>query len=152
MILAIDTQYRENYGFHDWTGEGEVPQYWKSKGGSTYLVTGDVNHKNVINELTNLINYKNEASEEFVIAVHLEEDGYCSNFEKSQKEEPYGSIDGVHYDTRIVRREDGTYVATEQFKGPRGEYSKIWNMAPGGEKENYSYTEVLNKEANTYDY
>ena len=152
MILAIDTQYRENYGFHDWTGEGEVPQYWKSKGGSTYLVTGDVNHKNVINELTNLINYKNEASEEFVIAVHLEEDGYCSNFEKSQKEEPYVSIDGVHYDTRVVRREDGTYVATEQFKGPRGEYSKIWNMAPGGEKENYSYTEVLNKEANTYDY
>ena len=129
MILAIDTQYRENYGFHDWTGEGEVPQYWKSKGGSTYLVTGDVNHKNVINELTNLINYKNEASEEFVIAVHLEEDGYCSNFEKSQKEEPYVSIDGVHYDTRIVRREDGTYVATEQFKGPRGEYSKIWNMS-----------------------
>ena len=150
MILAIDTQYRENYGFHDWTGEGEVPQYWKSKGGSTYLVTGDVNHKNVINELTNLINYKNEASEEFVIAVHLEEDGYCSDFERWQKEDDFG--DGVHYDTRIARREDGTYVATEQFKGPRGEYSKIWNMAPGGEKENYSYTEVLNKEANTYDY
>jgi len=149
MILAIDTQYRENYGFHDWTGKGEVPQYWKPKGGSTYLVTGDINHKDVINELTNLINYKNEASEEYVIAVHLEEDDYCSDYERWQKED---RVDGVYYDTRIVRREDGTYVATEQFKGPRGEYSKIWNMAPGGEQENYSYTEVLNKEANTYDY
>ena len=147
MILAIDTQYRENYGFHDWTGEGECPQYWKSKGGSTYLVTGDVNHKDVINELTNLINYKNEASEEFVIAVHLEEDGYCSNFEKSQKEEPYVSIDGVHYDTRITRREDGTYFATEQYKGPRGQHVTTYNMAPGGEQENRQFTEEIYKEA-----
>ena len=144
MILAIDTQYRENYGAHDWTGEGEVPQYWKSKGGSTYLVTGDVNHKNVINELTNLINYKNEASEEFVIAVHLEEDGYCSDFERWQKEDDYG--DGVHYDTRITRREDGTYFATEQYKGPRGQHVTTYNMAPGGEQENRQYTEEIYEE------
>ena len=148
MILPIETQYHENYGAHDWDGEGECPQYWKPKGGSTYLVSGDaINHKNVINELRDLIDYSNEASQEAVIGVHLEEDGYCSNFEKSQKEEPYFSMDGVYYDTRIVRREDGTYLATEQFKGPRGEYSKIWNMAPGGQQENYSYTESLNKEA-----
>ena len=145
MILAIETQYHENYGAHDWDGEGECPQYWKPKGGSTYLVSGDaLGHKNVINELRDLIDYSNESSQEEVIGVHLEEDGYCSNFEKSQKAEPY---DGVYYDTRIVRREDGTYFATEQFKGPRGEYSKIWNMASGGEQENYSYTESLNKEA-----
>ena len=148
MLLAIETQYRENYGSHDWDGEGECPQAWKSKGGSTYLVTGDaLGHKNVINELRDLIDYKNEGSEEFVIAVHMEEDGYCSDFEKYQKEEAY---DGVYYDTRIVRREDGTYLATEQFKGPRGEYSKIWNMAPGGKQENYSYTEILNNEVHSY--
>jgi len=139
MILAIETQYHENYG-------DEENPYWKAKGGSTYLVSGDVNHKDVINELTTLINFKGPMTEEYVIAVHLEEDGYCSDFEKSQKEEPYLSMDGVYYDTRVTRREDGTYLATEQFKGPRGEYSKIWNMAPGGEQENYSYTEVLNNE------
>ena len=145
MILAIDTQYRENYGFHDWTGEGKVPQYWKNKGGSTYLVTGDINHKDVINELTNLINYNNEASEEFVIAVHLEEDGYTSDFERSQKEDPYD--DGIYYDTRIVRREDGTYFATEQFKGRRGQHVTTYNMAPGGKQENREYTEEIYKEA-----
>ena len=142
MILAIETQYHENYG-------DEENPHWKAKGGSTYLVT-DLKDSNVnevyINELRDLIDYKNPMSEEYVISVHLEEDGYCSDFEKSQKEEPYLSMDGVYYDTRITRREDGTYLATEQFKGPRGEYSKIWNMASGGKQENYSYTEVLNNE------
>ena len=141
MILAIETQYHENYG-------DEESPHWKPKGGSTYLVSGDaINHKNVINELRNLIDFKGPMSEEYVIAVHMEEDGYCSDFEKYQKEESY---DGVYYDTRIVRREDGTYLATEQFKGPRGEYSKIWNMAPGGKQENYSYTEILNNEVHSY--
>ena len=35
-------QYRENYGAHDWNGEGACPQYWKSKGGASVLVTADV--------------------------------------------------------------------------------------------------------------
>lgn len=39
MQLVITTQYRENYGAHDWDGTGDCPQYWKSKGGSTYVVT-----------------------------------------------------------------------------------------------------------------
>ena len=138
MQLVLETQYHENYG-------DEENPHWKAKGGQTYLVT-DLKDSNVneiyINELRNLIDYKNPMSEETVISVHLEEDGYTSDYEKYQKAEPY---DGVYYDTRIVRREDGTYLATEQFKGPRGEYSKIWNMALGGEMENYSYTEALNE-------
>ena len=145
MILAIETQYHENYG-------DEENPHWKPKGGSTYLVSGDaINHKNVINELRDLIDYANPMSEETVIGVHLEEDNYTSDFEKWQKEdEAHGLPGGIYYDTRITRREDGTYLATEQFKGPRGEYSKIWNMVPGGEMENYSYTEVLNNEVHSY--
>jgi len=38
MKLVITTQVRENYGAHDWNGEGECPQYWKMKGGNTYVV------------------------------------------------------------------------------------------------------------------
>ena len=40
MQLLITTQYRENYGAHDWDGEGACPQYWKNKGGNYYLITG----------------------------------------------------------------------------------------------------------------
>jgi hypothetical protein len=38
MKIVFFTQYRENYDAHDWDGEGECPQHWKCKGGSTYVV------------------------------------------------------------------------------------------------------------------
>jgi len=143
MILAIDTQYRENYGAHDWDGEGECPQYWKNKGGSTYLVSGfDVsNASTVIDELTNLITQSNEYTQVFVINARLQKDTYCSEYEKWQKEEPMG--DGVYYDTRVVRREDGTYFATKQYKGPRGQSITTYTLAPNGKEENRQYTEEL---------
>ena len=36
--LHIQTQVYENYGAHDWDGEGQCPQYWKAKGGNDYMV------------------------------------------------------------------------------------------------------------------
>ena len=38
MKIAIQTQHQENYGAHDWDGVGGCPQYWKFKGGSTYVI------------------------------------------------------------------------------------------------------------------
>jgi len=38
MKIVVETQYRENYGGHDWDGQGECPQRWKMKGGNTYFV------------------------------------------------------------------------------------------------------------------
>jgi len=38
MKLVINTQFKENYGAHDWDGKGECPQYWKFKGGDTYVI------------------------------------------------------------------------------------------------------------------
>ena len=38
MKLHIYTQDQENYGAHDWDGEGECPQYWKFKGGEDFFV------------------------------------------------------------------------------------------------------------------
>ena len=31
MKLHITCQYMENYGAHDWDGQGECPQHWKFK-------------------------------------------------------------------------------------------------------------------------
>ena len=39
MKLCITTQYRENYGAHDWDGTGQCDQYWKNKGGEEYFVS-----------------------------------------------------------------------------------------------------------------
>lgn len=41
MRLSAVTAYRENYGAHDWSGEGECPQYWKNKGTYEYVVEID---------------------------------------------------------------------------------------------------------------
>lgn len=38
MKLVIQTQYRENYGAHDWDGKHACPQYWKNKGGDTFFI------------------------------------------------------------------------------------------------------------------
>jgi hypothetical protein len=40
MKIVIYTQHRENYGAHDWSGFGECPQYWKNKGGETFVIPG----------------------------------------------------------------------------------------------------------------
>ena len=37
FLIFISMQYRENYGAHDWDGQGECPQYWKNKGGNDYV-------------------------------------------------------------------------------------------------------------------
>lgn len=47
MKLIIYTQHEENYGAHDWDGVGKCPQYWKPKGGTTYVVR-DINPNNAV--------------------------------------------------------------------------------------------------------
>ena len=38
MKYVVQTQIRENYGAHDWDShKGVCPQYWKYKGGNTYV-------------------------------------------------------------------------------------------------------------------
>lgn len=89
MMLVIDTQYRENYGAHDWDGEGECPQYWKMKGGSEYKVLNvpeGVDPAAVVRALGDEVMWKDDYSESYVLGVHFEDDDYLTDFEKSQLE------------------------------------------------------------------
>jgi len=69
QTLVINTQYKENYGAHDWDGKGECPQYWKFKGGETYFVDGiDLNDvPGIVDELDNFISYECDGSQEYII-------------------------------------------------------------------------------------
>jgi hypothetical protein len=74
QTLVIQTQYRENYAAHDDNYEHGVSEaHWKYKGGSTYFVTdltpGQINKiaQDGIPTLTKLIEYSNEASEEYIL-------------------------------------------------------------------------------------
>jgi len=74
QTLVIHTQYRENYAAHDEGYEHGVSEaHWKYKGGGTYFVT-DLSQAQInkiankgIPTLTGLIEYSNEASEEYIL-------------------------------------------------------------------------------------
>lgn len=86
-MLVIRTQYMENYGAHDWNGEGECPQYWKCKGGSEYKVTGvplNIDYAEVVSAAD--VEKNNDYCREYVIDWSIESDDYLSWFEKSQLE------------------------------------------------------------------
>jgi hypothetical protein len=83
--LLITTQVYENYGAHDWEGEGECPQYWKAKGGSDYVVKkfkGDVT--TAVMCLRSQIECDNEHIKENIINFELVADDYLTEFEQSQ--------------------------------------------------------------------
>ena len=81
MKLVISTQIRENYGAHDWDGKGTCPQYWKSKGGTVFVMP-DLTpaqavkiHALGIPNLKPLIEQKTDGFEEFVADFGMHDDG-----------------------------------------------------------------------------
>ena len=74
MKLVIQTQYLENYNC-DNPGEGN--DYWKPKGGSTYVVE-DVDPRDarirIVPEIKKLIEYDDVMSKEYIIDVDVVED------------------------------------------------------------------------------
>jgi len=113
MKIVITTQFRENYGAHDWDGTGECPQYWKFKGGSEYIIDNIQEHvkmndffgkkcEMIVDGIRAKIEHKSDYAEEYILGWTIEEDSYMSEFERSQLEydgvitykEPRLDIDG----------------------------------------------------------
>ena len=72
--LVIQTQYRENYSAWDWDGQGECPQGWKNKGGSTYVLpncpaTIDVDA--VVEAISSHITTDNNYTMEYIISAEV---------------------------------------------------------------------------------
>jgi len=92
MQLLITTQYQENYGAHDWDGEGACPQYWKFKGGQDYKYDlGKFGRsEEAITELVMALRGQIEESNDYVrnhiIGWEVVADNYLTDFEKSQLE------------------------------------------------------------------
>ena len=71
IIVVIATQFRENYGAHDWDGQGQCPQRWKSKGGDTYFVNAsaaDIADTQWWIDVESCINHSSEYSAEYIIS------------------------------------------------------------------------------------
>lgn len=87
MILLITTQLQENYGAHDWDGEGECPQYWKMKGGNDYKVVGvplNIDYNAVVDMLRPELTVSNVGFREHIAGWELAEDGSLTCSEEDQ--------------------------------------------------------------------
>jgi hypothetical protein len=108
MKLMIQTQIQENYGAHDWDGEGECPQYWKFKGGNDYSFNlgTSIRSDEALAELVSYFRTKIECDSigyrEYVIGWSVEADNFLTDFEKSQLE-----YDGeIRYRTTELKLEE----------------------------------------------
>lgn len=136
MKLVIQTQVRENYGAHDWDGKGECPQYWKFKGGQTFVYANlnDGNlaslRENGIPVLNTLIEDFNESFEEYILDHSIVEDDepVCEEWET-----PW-----------MLNRTDSEWVASrrqyreDHWKQGVGGKDESYVMSLGGEREQYS--------------
>jgi hypothetical protein len=90
MKLHIWTQDYENYGAHDWDGEGECPQYWKAKGGADFFVVkfrgGEAEATTAVMALRSSIEENNEYFRREVLGWKLVDNDYLTEFERSQLE------------------------------------------------------------------
>jgi hypothetical protein len=113
MAKIVQTQYRENYGSHNWDETGECPQYWKNKGGSTYVISAPSDEA-----IESVINYSSDYSEEYI--MHTEEyDPRNEVFEPWQER------------THITIKENGTILesrtsGTEDLRRGLASYSHTW--------------------------
>jgi hypothetical protein len=90
MKLVIQTQFRENYGAHDWDGKGECPQYWKFKGGDTYVVEVNLQEaqdKSFYTRVAKCIEHSSDYAEEYIIGetlvddIDFKESDHCDEWE-----------------------------------------------------------------------
>jgi hypothetical protein len=88
MKALIVTQIHENYGAHDWDGEGTCPEYWKAKGCGEYYIKDMTEDSIVEAMLVNRSKLEQDTNyfRESIIDFALVPDDYMSQYEKSQLE------------------------------------------------------------------
>jgi hypothetical protein len=87
VMLVIQTQVYENYGAHDWDGEGECPSYWKAKGGHDYVIKNFTNFANVtatVMALRSKIEQNNEYFREEILDWEIVGDDHLTWIEQAQ--------------------------------------------------------------------
>ena len=135
--LVIQTQHRENYGAHDWDGVGECPQYWKFKGGNTYVVRNLTSqHINKIVEhgiptLSSLIEFRSEAFEEYILGWEIVED-------TAKECDDWDSV--IEFEWNIDRWTCVRVTNNDEFGYMRREIlakSEAWIPLPNGDRSDY---------------
>lgn len=158
MKIVIQTQHRENYGAHDWDGEGACPQYWKFKGGNTYVVHNVSIEQNLSKDfwskLEDSVQEESEYFEEYILSSIVVDD--C-DYDESEFVESWESpinmtfAGGRFLATRYQKSDycwrEGICGKLEQWvqvEGNREEYSCLYELDNGSLK---TYQEIIGEAA-----
>jgi hypothetical protein len=110
--ILVHTQDKENYGAHDWDGEGACPQYWKFKGGDS-VVVGEIALQDVIDLRYSgtLERYVRDLIEKFDIEVSNEYfETYVLDWELVTDEDIVVSNNDGEIQCMIFERDDLDYA------------------------------------------
>ena len=103
MITVIQTACMENYAAH---GGFDGSYRWKNKPGSTYIV--ESTDKAEINEVIGLVTEEpNDVHYEYLVDAFQAEEGFESDFVKSQKEYDPEGMDTLYCDNVIRKGANG---------------------------------------------
>ena len=110
MKLMINCQYMENYGAHDWDGQGECPQRWKFKGGQDYafhMGRAYYDIPTLVDSLRSKVEWSDEGSRQYIVGYEVVEDDYLTEYERSQLE-----YEGrIVFPTQVLELEEVYYGA-----------------------------------------
>ena len=140
MKIVVQTQCSENYGAHDWDGQGQCPQNWKMKGGNTYFVDctlAEAQDPAYWDEMRTVINQSNDYFGEHVISEELID---AIDFEASNHHE--------HWESPIYmeRTPEGEWTAQsstnfDEYTPAHGILKRkvsSWTQHLDGEQSNYT--------------
>ena len=142
MKIAINTQFMENYGVHDWDGNGDCPQYWKTKGGSVYVIENST-YERVSNDqprswtetlwqtLRDLIEYSNDGARETIISMNIVDDNekICDAWDNPIQL----TCENDKWIARQVTENDEYAYLNDKI----ARMCKQWDMLPAGDCANY---------------
>lgn len=151
MKLVINTQVRENYGAHEWDGEGECPQYWKFKGGHVYVVENlTISQVNKINKdgiptLKSLIENHSDSYEEYVLGWNIldNDDAVGEPWETPVQ---LSFLDGQWKACHVVENGEYGYMRKEIARK-----IEAWDMLKNGERSNYQVIFILKEDGRAVD-
>ena len=123
MKLVILTQFKENYGAHDWDGTGECPQGWKFKGGDTYIIEvslAEAQDPKFYDAVVKCIEHSSHYCEEYIISdtlvddVDFTESDHCEDWESPIYARL--SVDGHLNCEKAVKQFEGPVVGMRSWK------------------------------------
>ena len=143
MKLVIHTQYCENYGAHDWDGVGECPQYWKFKGGSTYVVemsTWQLRDPHFLDQVHQCVSEHSDYARQYVLSETVVD---TIDYAEADHREAWDTVIYADLIDGALECEQDQLAFTQDPADRRVHSVRTWRQAPGCELKSVQCAELV---------